>query len=68
MDIMESGAIGDHRAWCAGFVRLPIVAEWWESERDQPVYTRPFIDSIESAGFAETASGLVGKLAQPTTK
>ncbi len=54
-----------HRKWCAGFLTLPVFAEWWKSERIQPVYTRSFIESIESADMGEFTPDQLGSLARP---
>ena len=54
-----------HRTWCAGFLTLPVIAEWWTKERLQPIYTQSFIKSIETVKAGELTPELLGSLARP---
>jgi hypothetical protein len=38
-----------HRVYCSSFVRLPTVATWWASEKEQPICSDSFIKEIDSA-------------------
>ena len=57
----------NHRKFCAGIIHLPAFSDWWQSERKQPVYTKLFLESIESVSDAEITSELLGTLARPKT-
>ncbi len=57
-----------HRIWCAGFLTLPVLSEWWRNERLQPVYTQSFIQSIETANAEELTPELLGSLSRPHTR
>jgi hypothetical protein len=52
-----------HRTWCAGFLQLPVIKDWWETERDQPAYTDTFIRTIESTSLEKITPELLGSLA-----
>ena len=53
-----------HRTWCAGFLQLPVIKDWWEHERHQPAYTKTFIRSIESISPEKITPELLGSLAK----
>ncbi|MFT4585381.1 MAG: hypothetical protein ACI9ON_003795 [Limisphaerales bacterium] len=66
--LLDSEIWANHRIWCAGFTRLPFYSEWWQSERKQPVYTKSFIESIESVSGSVTTPELLRTLARPETQ
>lgn len=39
----------NRQKWAKAFVSLPVIAQFWEIERDQHVYVSAFVDAIESA-------------------
>ena len=53
-----------HRTWCAGFLQLPVIQDWWEHEQRQPAYTRTFIKNIEAVEPSTLTPELLGSLAK----
>ena len=47
--LLEERVWAVRRGWLAGFVKRPLVAEWWQVERESSIYTRDFIVHIEAA-------------------
>ena len=47
--LLEERVWAVRRGWLAGFVKTPLVAEWWRVERESSIYTRDFIVHIEGA-------------------
>ena len=40
---------GQHRSWCHGYLKLPVVSAWWATELEQPLYTTAFLRDIATA-------------------
>lgn len=54
-----------HLLWVAGFVRLPVFKDWWETERNQPFYTQAFRNCFEDVSDAPLAPDLMRALGRP---
>ena len=63
--LLEPAMWEGHILWVAGFVRLPVYKEWWETERNQPFYTQAFRDCLEEVSDAPLTPDLMGALARP---
>jgi hypothetical protein len=44
------------RNWLAGWLKTPLVADWWRTERHSSLYTDKFIADVESAAGAPVVS------------
>jgi len=55
--LLEERVWAVRRDWMAGFLKTPLVAEWWHAERDSSIYTGDFIMDVESvAGISLDSS------------
>ena len=46
--LLEERVWAVRRYWMAGFLKTPMVAEWWNVERDSSCFTPDFIAELES--------------------
>jgi hypothetical protein len=63
--LLEPETWKNHRVFCSNFIRLPIIAEWWRTERNQPIYTRAFVECIEAENTLELSHDTLASLARP---
>jgi len=56
--LLEERVWGVRRNGLAGFLKTPVVAEWWSAERDSSAFTPEFIADLDSvAGVPVGPSG-----------
>ena len=47
--LLEERVWAVRRNWMAGFLKTPLGAEWWSTERQSLIYTGDFIEELERA-------------------
>ena len=52
--ILDAEVWEQHRIYCRAMINIPVFAEWWKTEREQPMFPAAFIEEIESAPMSET--------------
>ncbi len=51
--ILAADVYGELSRFCAGFVSAPALADLWKVEREQPIYSRQFVEYIQSLSVVE---------------
>jgi len=63
--LLETAMWEGHFLWVAGFVRLPVFKDWWETERNQPFYTQAFRDCFKDVSDSQLSPDLMRALGRP---
>ena len=55
--VLPSEVYDELSRFCAGFVSAPALADLWKVEQEQPIYSRQFIEAINSIAVSTPVTG-----------